>query len=67
MSAVAIVAGVTEGLSLIEALIGAAANVSTQIRAAQSSGTPLNLATVQVEVATAMAAAQAAIATDPKP
>jgi phage tail sheath gpL-like len=67
MSAVAIVAGATEGIQLLSNLFAAGSQVSAAIQKAQASNTPLDLTTIlsaeaQAEVAelAAIAAAQAA-------
>jgi hypothetical protein len=62
MSAAVIVAGVAEGLQLLDNLISAAASVSSAITQAQSSGTPLDLSTVLSDEAQAENAVLAAIA-----
>ena len=70
MSAAIVVSGLLEGLQLIENLASALSTVSGAVKAAQSSGTPLDLsatgpilsaeATAENAVLAAIAAAQAA-------
>jgi len=62
MSAAVIVEGVAEGLELLDNLVQAASSVSTAVKAAQASGTPLDWTTVLSAEATAENAVLAAIA-----
>jgi hypothetical protein len=62
MSAAVIVAGVAEGLQLLDNLISAAASVSSAITKAQSTGTPLDMTTVLSQEGQAENAVLAAIA-----
>jgi hypothetical protein len=62
MSAAVIVAGVAEGLQLLDNLIQAASQVSTAINQAQATGTALNLTPILSAEAQAENAVLAAIA-----
>jgi hypothetical protein len=62
MSASVVVAGVLEGLQLLDNLIAAASTVSSAVQTAQSTGQPLDLTAVLSDEATAENAVLAAIA-----
>ena len=67
MSAAVIVAGVAEGLQLLDNLIQAASQVSNAINQAQATGTPLDLTPILSAEAQAENAVLAAIAAAQKP
>jgi hypothetical protein len=58
----AVITTLAEGLELLDNLISAAASVSSAVKTAQETGTPLDLSTVLNDEATAENAVLAAIA-----